>query len=53
MVKRKIRVWGRGKNRGKWSEKEASKIGPSTAYDYCRERLSPFGGFWVGEFGRG
>lgn len=22
----------------------ASKIGPSTAYDYCSERLSPFGG---------
>jgi hypothetical protein len=23
---------------------QANKIGPSTAYDYCRERLSPFGG---------
>jgi len=36
---------GRGKNQGEnGCEKEASKIGPSTAYDYCRERLSPFGG---------
>lgn len=23
---------------------KACKIGPSTAYDYCSERLSPFGG---------
>lgn len=23
---------------------KATKIGPSTAYEYCRERLSPFGG---------
>jgi len=36
---------GRGKNQGEnGCAKEASKIGPSTAYDYCRERLSPFGG---------
>src|SRR4030042_4337071 len=35
----------RCKNQGEnGCEKEASKIGPSTAYDYCRERLSPFGG---------
>jgi hypothetical protein len=36
---------GRGKNQGE-SEcaREANKIGASTAYAYCRERLSPFGG---------
>jgi hypothetical protein len=36
---------GRGKNQGKnGCEQKASRIGPSTAYNYCRERLSPFGG---------
>jgi Transposase DDE domain group 1 len=36
---------GRGKNQGEnGCTRGASKIGPSTAYDYCRERLSPFGG---------
>jgi Transposase DDE domain group 1 len=29
---------------GSEGQQKASKIGPSTAYDYCRERLSPFGG---------
>src|SRR4030042_5589769 len=29
---------------GNGCQQKASKIGPSTAYDYCRERLSPFGG---------
>lgn len=36
---------GRCKNQGEnGCEQKASRIGPSTAYDYCRERLSPFGG---------
>jgi len=36
---------GRGKNQGENDcHQKASKIGSSTAYDYCRERLSPFGG---------
>lgn len=36
---------GRCKNQGgNEGQQKASKIGPSTAYDYCRERLSPFGG---------
>jgi hypothetical protein len=36
---------GRGKNQGgNECQPEASKIGHSTAYSYCRERLSPFGG---------
>jgi hypothetical protein len=36
---------GRGKNQGEnASQSKANKIGPSTPYDYCRERLSPFGG---------
>lgn len=36
---------GRCKNQGEnEGHQEASKIGPSTGYDYCRERLSPFGG---------
>ncbi len=26
------------------STEEASKIGASTAYEYCNERISPFGG---------
>jgi hypothetical protein len=35
----------RCKNQGEnGCQQKASKIGPSTAYDYCRERLSPFGG---------
>ncbi|MBM4332563.1 MAG: hypothetical protein FJ117_15335 [Deltaproteobacteria bacterium] len=35
----------RCKNQGEnGCQPKASKIGPSTAYDYCRERLSPFGG---------
>ena len=36
---------GRCKNQGEnEGQQKASEIGPSTAYDYCRERLSPFGG---------
>jgi hypothetical protein len=35
----------RCKNQGEnGCQQKASKIGASTAYDYCRERLSPFGG---------
>ena len=35
----------RCKNQGEnGCQQKASKIGPSTVYDYCRERLSPFGG---------
>ena len=35
----------RCKNQGQSEcQQKANKIGPSTAYDYCRERLSPFGG---------
>ena len=34
---------GRCKNQGEnGCQQEASKIGPSTAYNYCREGLSPF-----------
>ena len=29
---------------GNECQQKASKIGPFTAYEYCRERLSPFGG---------
>jgi hypothetical protein len=32
------------KSRGNECQQKASKIGHSTGYDYCRERLSPFGG---------
>jgi len=36
---------GRCKNQGESEcQPKANKIGPSTAYGYCRERLSPFGG---------
>jgi len=36
---------GSQKNQGgNESQQKASKIGHSTAYDYCRERLSTFGG---------
>src|SRR4030067_2230652 len=36
---------GNHKNQGEnEGQPKASKIGPSTAYDYCRERFSPFGG---------
>jgi len=36
---------GSRKNQGEnGGQPKASKIGPSTAYGYCRERLSPFGG---------
>jgi len=36
---------GNQKNQGEnEGQPQASKIGPSTVYDYCRERLSPFGG---------
>jgi len=35
----------RRKNQGESEcQREANKIGASTVYDYCRERLSPFGG---------
>ena len=35
----------RGINQGENEcQQKASKIGPFTAYEYCRERLSPFGG---------
>jgi hypothetical protein len=37
---------GRWENQGENGyEQKASKIGPSTACDYCQERLSPLGGF--------
>ena len=36
---------GNRKNQGKNEcPQKAAKISPSTSYDYCRERLSPFGG---------
>jgi Transposase DDE domain group 1 len=36
---------GSHKNQGENAgQPKANKIGPSTAYGYCRERLSPFGG---------
>jgi hypothetical protein len=36
---------GSHKNQGENAgQPKANKIGPSTAYEYCRERLSPFGG---------
>ena len=46
MVKRQNQGSAQGcKNQGEnGCEQKASKIGPSTAYACCRERLSPFGG---------
>jgi Transposase DDE domain group 1 len=46
MVKRQVQIKaGRCKNQGgKEVQPKANRIGFSTAYGYCRERLSPFGG---------
>jgi hypothetical protein len=46
MVKQQNKDSGEGRKNQGGSEcpQKASKIGHSTTYDYCRERLSPFGG---------